>query len=735
MLFRRSCFAVLITIFLANVLVARAAIAAGPRALPDGQDLPKDKRLQPLKDLDGYFPFNPPADAKQWQRRAAQVRRRVLVANGLWPMPTETPLNAVVHGKIERDDYTVEKAYFESFPGFYVTGNLYRPRGKSGKHPGVLCPHGHWNNGRFYDAGEAATKQAVEQGAEKFAEGGRSPLQARCVHLARMGCVVFHYDMIGYADSTQLSFQLAHRFAKQRPEMNADENWGLFSPQAESHLQSIMGLQTYGSIRAVDFLLSLPDVDPDRLAVTGASGGGTQSMILGAVEPRLAVSMPCVMVSTAMQGGCTCENCSLLRVGTGNVEFAALFAPKPLGLTAADDWTKEMTAKGFPELQQLYKTLGAAGNVMLASHTEFKHNYNAVCRAAMYRWFNEHLGLKADVEERDFTRLTQAEMSVWDAEHPQPQGGDDFERKLLRHWHDDAQQQLAALAPKDEKSLDEYREVVGSGLNVVVGGRLPKAADVTFEHTNKSDEGNYLQIAGLIRNAATGSELPAVYLHPKQWNGQVVIWIDKNGKTGLYASDGSVRSEILELVSAGMTVVGVDLFEQGEFLADGKPLEKTRRVGNPREAAAYTFGYNPSVCAERVRDVLSVITYVKHHELEPEKIHLVGLAGAGHWAAAARAQARGAVDRAAIDTAGFRFGKVRDLHDPDFLPGGAKYGDVPGMLSLAAPGELWLAGEGADAPPAVVATYKAASASDKLSVHAGDAPDKSAAAVRWLLNN
>ena len=149
--------------------------------------------------------------------------------------------------------------------------------------------------------------------------------------MARLGCVVFHYDMIGYADNTQLPFELAHRFSKQRAAMSVSDRWGLFSPQAEMHLQSIMGLQTWNSIRALDFLETLPEIDPHRIGVTGSSGGGTQTFILCAIDPRPAIAFPAVMVSTAMQGGCTCENCCNLRVEAGNVDFARCSPRNPWG--------------------------------------------------------------------------------------------------------------------------------------------------------------------------------------------------------------------------------------------------------------------------------------------------------------------------------------------------------------------------------------------------------------------
>src|SRR6185503_15718620 len=272
-------------------------------------------------------------------------------------------------------------------------GNLYRPKNIAGKSPGVLFAHGHWADARLSESTDAELRRELADGEERFEQGGRSRFQSMCVQLARMGCVVWQWDMLGNSDSQQLSAQLVHGFKKQRPEMNSPENWGLFSPQAEAHLQSVMGLQSWNSIRSVDFLTSLPDVDPTRIAVTGASGGGTQSFMLAALDPRISLSFPAVMVSTAMQGGCTCENASCLRVDTGDIEFAALFAPKPQGMTAADDWTKKMEEKGFPELKAHYKLMGAPDNVMLKAALNFGHNYNYVSRAAMYSWFNKHLSI------------------------------------------------------------------------------------------------------------------------------------------------------------------------------------------------------------------------------------------------------------------------------------------------------------------------------------------------------
>ncbi len=727
--------ALLVTILLGTGIgAARTIYANGPRALPAGET-PDDARLGPLKDLDGYFPFTPSRNPEEWKLRAEHVKRQILVANGLWPMPTKTPANAVVHGKLDRGTHTVERVYFESVPGHFVCGSLYRPKGKTGRVPAVLAPHGHWANGRFVDTPIEQVRAEIAAGGEKFEAGGRSVLQALCVHLARMGCVVFHYDMLGNADSQQLSTQLVHGFAKQRPDMNGPDGWGFYSPQAELRLQSIMGLQTYNSIRALDWITTLPDVDPERIGVTGASGGGTQTFMLCAVDPRPAVAFPAVMVSTAMQGGCTCENCSLLRIGTGNIEFAAMFAPKPLGMTAANDWTKEIETKGYPELKKHYAMMGHEDMVMAKAFLQFGHNYNYVSRAVMYDWMNKHLKIQPGetLVETDYEPLTIAQMTVWDDAHPKPPGGNEYEKTLTRWMADDAKKQIDALTPKDKSTLDEFRRVVGGAFESIIGRKIGTVGSVKYDKKAETDRGDYIEFTALLRTPGANEAVPAVFLHPKKWNRRVVVCLHPEGKSGLFASDGSPSATTKKLLDGGSAVAGIDALYQGEYLADGKPLAETRRVNNPREAAAYTWGYNSPLAVQRAHDVLTVVSFCRNYsEDKPDEVVLLATAGTAPWAALALTEARWAVDRAAIDTAGFRFGNLKSLGDPNFVPGAVKYGDIPALLALAAPKQLRLSGEGDKVPPLVQSAYDAAGMAGKLTLGQGTGDGDTAAAVEWL---
>ena len=599
----------------------------------------KDIRNSPPKDLNGFFPFDPPSTLEEWEKRKEKLVLRMQVATGLFPMPPKTPLNAVIHGKINRPGFTVEKVYFESVPGFYVTGLLFRPENpKKEKLPAVLNPHGH--GGRLQDYGEKGVLNQIVIGAERFRESGRMPKIARCATLARMGCVAFLYDMIGYADNQQLSYQLAHRFAKRRPEFEKTENWGLYSAQAEMRLLSIFGLQTWNSIRALDFLESLPDVDSKRIAVTGGSGGGTQTILLGALDDRPIASFPNGMVSSSMQGGCTCENASLLRVGTGNVEMTALFAPKPQGMTAADDWTREMLVKGkgFSELQALYSLYGKSKNVICPDLTHFKHNYNYVSRAIMYSWFNKHmkLGLPEPVVEEDFKLLSKEEHAVWNKKHPEPAGGDNYERDLMKQLAARDRQLVKKLWEngKSEKMLMAWQTIVG------------RSFDDSKQH-------KYQVTKEMLINKTTGEEI--------KWN--LPSNIESNDKLIIHL--GEITEE------KGTDVIRPILFRQNR-------KEPTEKVANPREFAGYTHGYNHSRFARQVHDLLSIIAYLDSKHQKAIEIH--GGKGFEAQAIVASYLSGDSINKVVVESSDFRFSEIVDYRDPLFLPGAIKYGDIDFLI-------------------------------------------------------
>lgn len=720
---------------LAGVLLFPSVRAGNPDSheVLDAGQLPEDIRLHDPKDLNGYFPFEVPESSAEWEQRQAALKQRVLVATGLWPLPKKTPLNAVIHGRVERDGCTMEKVYFESLPGHFVTGMLFRPAQSAGKPgPAVLSPHGH--GGRMMDVGEAKVRAQIAKGEELFEQSGRMPKLARCVHLARMGCVTFIYDMLGYADSQQITQQTAHRYKVPRPELEGAEDWGFYSAAAEARLHSIMSVQTWNSLRALDFLESLPDVDPERIAVTGGSGGGTQTILLGAIDDRPVAAYPNGMVSTAMQGGCTCENCSLLRVGTGNVELAALFAPRPQAMTAVNDWTKDMMTKGYPQLKQLYTMVGSPDDVDCVEMMQFPHNYNAATRRLMYAWMNRHLqlGLEEPIEETDWPLFTPDEAAVWNDEHPAPEGGMEYERRLLKQLDERDQEVLFQHAPESAADQHEYARIVQAAWDTIIDRPLPQAGSIERTKAWKEERPGYLEFGDLLTLNEHGEQLPVISLYPKSaaWNQQVVLWVDGAGKAGLF-SGSSLHPDVQRLVDAGFAVVSADLMGQGEFTSNRESLSDNRLVSNPRTYAGYTYTYNNTLFVQRVHDLLTVTAWINGDEHSPMALHAVGVNGGGPLLAAARAMAGGQLNRVAIATGGFRFGDLLRWQDARFVPGAVKYGDLPALLSLSAPDPLWIGDESGDLP-VVSNAYKAAGAPDRVRFAAASG-NTVADAVTWLV--
>jgi dienelactone hydrolase len=478
--------------------------------------------------------------------------------------------------------------------------------------------------------------------------------------------VVFHYDMIGYADSQGIKHIL-------RSGVPAED--GFADAEAELRLQSLMGLQTWNSIRALDFLESLGDVDPKRLACTGASGGGTQTFLLAAIDDRLAAAFPAVMVSTAMQGGCVCENCSLLRVGTGNIELAGLFAPKPMALSAANDWTKEIATKGAPELKKLYQLLGAESKFAYQAWLEHGHNYNQLAREFMYTWFHEHLlGEKKPITEPKFVPVPPKELSVYDDQHPRPK--DELPAHLLRKKLTiSSDTQIKSLLPKDAASLEKYHKLISAAVRAMICDELPEKLGVLVPPVEKKYDTVTMHTAVFTRMDEDVA-LPMSGIFTKEFKDRVVIWIHPKGKASLRDQD-TIAAPALTLVKAGYAVVAPDLLGVGDLaLPSGYEVSKIY--------AGFTYGYNRSLFAHRVHDILTAICFAQSM-LGAKTIHLVGWGSFGPHAVVARAAVGKVITKMAADLNQFRFESITKTDDPMLLPGAVKYGGVPAFLAAAAP--------------------------------------------------
>ena len=366
------------------------APASGP-ALTQGGFLKPDQGKAILDAALARFP-----DRASWDAYAAHARTRIQQGAGLSPWPERTPLNPVIRRKRSYDGYSVENVVFESVPGYFVTGNLYRPLNARPPYAAVLSTHGHYR---------AIAKLEDYDNHARFWPG----MQARCASLARMGAVVLSIDMFGYGDSMQLVGQAAHR-----------------NPFA-------LTLQVWNAMRAVDFLLSLENVDAKRLAVSGESGGGTQTFLLTALDPRVAVSVPVVMVSSYFFGGCACESGLPIHRSAdhfvSNPMIAALAAPRPLLLVSdGKDWTQHVPQIEFPFLQKIYGYHGATANVANVHLPDEGHDYGPSKREAMYRFVAAKLdlnlaavqGADGKIDESRVTTEKPAQMRAFDSEFPIP---------------------------------------------------------------------------------------------------------------------------------------------------------------------------------------------------------------------------------------------------------------------------------------------------------------------------
>ena len=311
-----------------------------------------------------------------WESRKAQLRECFLTQLKLNPFPRKTAFNPIVTPARKYEGYSVENIAIETIPGVYLCGSVYKPSKGKGPFPLILCPYGHFSNpdtnlyGRY-----------------------RPDMQYRCATLARMGAIVFSYDMFAWGESRLQFASELHRT-------------GL------AHT-----MQTLNSIRAIDYLTTLPFVDGTRIGITGASGGATQAMLATALDYRIKVSVPVVMVSSYYYGGCPCESGmplqSCTELLTYNAEIAAMASPRPmLVISDGDDWTKHVPEIEFPYLRKIYSLYGKQDNVENVHLANEKHDYGYSKRIAMYDFMAKHLGLNINAVKDKSGKIDESKVTI-----------------------------------------------------------------------------------------------------------------------------------------------------------------------------------------------------------------------------------------------------------------------------------------------------------------------------------
>jgi len=674
------------------------AFTEWPGLAAEPQPGPAEQRPA-VRDTDTPREFPKITSGEDWRARAKEIREQVLVSCGLWPMPEKTPLEAHVFGKIEREGYSVEKVYFQPLPGFYLAGNLYRPVGRGkGPFPAILNPHGHWNEGRLVDNADGS-------------------VAARCISFARQGMIAFSYDMVGYNDT----------FFPGEPGAVANKQYQRHRQFATNEVNllwnvSLMGLQTWDSIRALDFLESLPDADPKRLACTGASGGGTQTFMLGAVDDRLAAQAPVVMVSHSMQGGCLCENAPGLRVEYSNMEIDAAAAPRPQILVASTgDWTKETLTVEGPAIEHIYQLLGAPDKLRYVRF-DFGHNYNQTSREAVYDWFGEWLLNRPDpalLKERPYQKESDADLRVF----PDDRLPEDAlsEALIIEYLKDCHQEQWDSLLVRDEAGLKKFKRVMQPFWRHTLEVGWPSTT-VQTRAENVRQAGEFTAATLTISRTTGGPGVVASYWAPpgifNSPDPRMVVICSGQAAPALPSAEASPAGLPLALLQRGLAVLEVDRFSTG---------------APPNQFTNFYTTYNRTELQERVRDLLTVCAAASS-SADPRGPHffdvtLLGTGRAGLWALMA-APGAGAVvaDCDELDVTNDQALLAPHL----FCPGIRNLGTFEGSAILAAPHPLLLHHTGIHFPTdALRAAYRAVGANDKLRVVAAALPEDEL--VRWII--
>lgn len=619
-------------------------------------------------------------------RTEADVRARIdKVRSTVWKLVggqfEKTPLNPRTTGTLDRGAYRIEKVIFESQPGIFVTANLYIPNGRSGPFAGILAPLGHTTNGKAY---------------RNYAYVYQT--------LARIGYVVLAFDPFGQGERLQY---LDPRTGK-----------GLYGPTGE-HSEAGRPMLLFGStfaqyrawdgVRALDYLLSRPEVNPEKIGCTGQSGGGTMTMYLCALEPRIKVAVEVdgnsenlAGPSYAPPGAVADAEQNLifsLPEGIDRGDLLLAFAPKPLlmiytpidrGVTYSPtylDGTKEI----HQEVQSAYKLMGASQKAGLFA-TSLPHDYDYFSRQAAYKWFNQWLGQEDwETEEAPFDESAPDGLDCTTTGQVLTSLGG---RTVVQLNSD----RLMKLKPANHPGstpggANAFRENAQRALHRLLA--LPSGKTALDSKTLSSHVRKGVHIEEVILHSEPSIRVTGWFLKPSRGNGPfpTILHVSDRGKTDSIEETG----EIVKLVSRGFAVCSVDLRGLGDSIPHLPGAGPVFYNGdNIQEDYAWAcFGLGKPVLGQRVWDCLRCIDYLQSRaDVKQKQIHGYG-ERAGAIAILMAAVLDNRLGSLLLDSKMAKYSSVVEsraysLALPWFLYGILQHFDLPDLVGALAPRPCWL---------------------------------------------
>ena len=552
-----------------------------PNTLPNSPAL-----IKSLGDAAEYvLRWKLPVDAEAWRLRRPEVERAFRKAIGLERLPERSPLNVRVAAPVDMGDYVIENVIFESRPGFPVTANVYRPRtALHGKRAAILCPIGH-----YLSAGKRA-----------------ADVQARCIQLARMGFIVLTYDAIGQGERL-LSGNIHH-----------EAGYALL-PLGET----IAGWMVWDSMRAIDYLLTREDVDPERIGVTGNSGGGLNTLFTAALDERVRAA---VVVGFTFEFNnwlkyagthCTCTHLPGMFRGMEWFEIAGLIAPRALMMLQGDQdgiFPISGARRAGHSTEAIYRMLGQPEQARFSELPGQPHAYSRPYREFMYGWMARHLLHQGNgepiaeskirpLDERDPRLLCDPDGSIMQRS---PTVVDLARRRAM---------EMIARMP-ESRSVEERNAAAKWVRELTAPPELPLHYLAPQIVQRVRVTGGWMEKISF--DSEDGELIPGLLWLPQDRAARTktVVIVDSRGKQAV-AESGFVQP----LIERGLAVLAIDLRGRGETLGLMRPGWNTNF-----RLVATQIDFGQPLAGRRAFDLMRAVDYVgTRKELAADNLSVVGL--------------------------------------------------------------------------------------------------------------